>query len=170
MRSGEALRLDQIDWSGRTLRLFRLKRRQPQIYPLVSSVAEALARYIDTVRPSSSCPEVVLCMQAPRPLTLQNALGRLAASAIATASMMSVLFGLSLGLNKLRVDQAHLISKRLYLWQSIEGQRSVPSYNRRRCSFKELQERVPPETNFLNWYSATTEMRRVLPHPDCRPT
>lgn len=68
MRSGEvvALRLDQIDWDGRTLRLFRLKRRQPQIYPLVSSVAEALARYIDTVRPSSSCPEVFLCMQAPR--------------------------------------------------------------------------------------------------------
>ncbi|MFQ6186640.1 tyrosine-type recombinase/integrase [Sinorhizobium meliloti] len=68
MRSGEvvALRLDQIDWSGRTLRLFRLKRRQPQIYPLVPSVAEALARYIDTVRPPSSCPEVFLCMQAPR--------------------------------------------------------------------------------------------------------
>lgn len=51
---------------GRTLRLFRLKRRQPQIYPLVPSVAEALARYIDTVRPPSSCPEVFLCMQAPR--------------------------------------------------------------------------------------------------------
>lgn len=68
MRSGEvvALRLDQIDWVGRTLRLFRLKRRQPQIYPLVSSVAEALARYVDTVRPPSSHPKVFLCMQAPR--------------------------------------------------------------------------------------------------------
>ncbi len=68
MRSGEvaALRLDQVDWAGRTLRLFRLKRRQPQIYPLVQSVAEGLARYIDTVRPQSSCPEVFLCMQAPR--------------------------------------------------------------------------------------------------------
>jgi integrase len=32
MRGGEvaALRLDQIDWHGRTLRLFRLKRRQSQ--------------------------------------------------------------------------------------------------------------------------------------------
>jgi integrase len=71
MRSGEVskLRLDQIDWAGRNLRLFRLKRRQPQVYPLVSSVAEALARYIDTIRQSSSCPEVFLCMQAPhRPL------------------------------------------------------------------------------------------------------
>jgi site-specific recombinase XerD len=68
MRSGEvaALRLDQIDWPSGTLRLFRLKRRQPQIYPLVLSAAEALARYIDTVRPPSSCPEVFLCMQAPR--------------------------------------------------------------------------------------------------------
>jgi integrase/recombinase XerD len=68
MRSGEvvALRLDQIDWTCRTLRLFRLKRRQPQIYPLVPSAAEALARYIDTVRPTSSCPEVFLRMQAPR--------------------------------------------------------------------------------------------------------
>ena len=68
MRSGEvaALRRDQIDWAGGTLRLFRLKRRQPQIYPLVPSVAEALAHYINTVRPSSSCPEVFLCMQAPR--------------------------------------------------------------------------------------------------------
>ena len=68
MRSGEvaALRLDQIDWSGRTLRLFRLKRRQSQTYPLVQSVAEGLARYIDTVRPTSSCPEIFLCMHAPR--------------------------------------------------------------------------------------------------------
>ncbi len=68
MRSGEvaALRLDQIDWAGRTLRLTRLKRRQPQIYPLLPAVAEALARYVDTVRPPSSCEEVFLCMQAPR--------------------------------------------------------------------------------------------------------
>lgn len=68
MRSGEvaALRIDQIDWAGRTLRLFRLKRRQPQVYPLALSVAEGLARYIDTVRPPAHCPEVFLCMHAPR--------------------------------------------------------------------------------------------------------
>ena len=68
MRSGEvaALRIDQIDWPGHTLHLFRLKRRQPQIYPLLPSVAQALSVYIDTVRPPSSCPEVFLCMQAPR--------------------------------------------------------------------------------------------------------
>ncbi len=42
-----ALRLDQIDWVGRTLRAVRLKRWQPQIYPLLPAVAEALAQYID---------------------------------------------------------------------------------------------------------------------------
>lgn len=71
MRSGEVatLRLDQIDWARRTLGLVRMKRRQPQVYPLLPAVAEALARYIDTVRPISSCGEVFLCMHAPlRPL------------------------------------------------------------------------------------------------------
>lgn len=68
MRSSEVctLRLDQVDWAGRTLRLFRLKRRQPQDYPLAPSVAEGLARYIDLVRPSSSLPQVFLCTNAPR--------------------------------------------------------------------------------------------------------
>lgn len=72
LRRGEvvALRLDQIDWAGRTLHVFRLKRRQPQIYPLLATVAEALARYIDTVRPHSSAPEIFLGLKAPhRPLT-----------------------------------------------------------------------------------------------------
>jgi integrase/recombinase XerD len=68
MRSGEvvALRCEQIDWAARTLRLFRLKRRQPQVYPLVPHVAEGLARYIDLVRPPCSWPQVFLCMHAPR--------------------------------------------------------------------------------------------------------
>ena len=72
MRRGEvvSLRLDQVDWCNRCIHLFRLKRRQPQVYPLLSSVAEALARYIDTVRPPTSFPEVFIRLRAPRcPLT-----------------------------------------------------------------------------------------------------
>src|SRR5439155_25516553 len=66
-RRGEvaALRLDQIDWAGRELHVWRLKRRQPQVYPLQASVADALARYIDTVRPPSPHPEVFISLQAP---------------------------------------------------------------------------------------------------------
>src|SRR3546814_19239729 len=72
MRRGEvvALRLDQVDWAGRTLHVFRLKRRQPQVYPLLPTVAEALARYIDTVRPQSSYAEIFPGLKAPQlPLT-----------------------------------------------------------------------------------------------------
>ena len=71
MRSREvaSLRLEQIDWSGRILRLFRLKRRQAQVYPLIPSVVEALARYIDTVRPPVPHSEVFIRLQAPwRPI------------------------------------------------------------------------------------------------------
>jgi site-specific recombinase XerD len=67
MRRGEvvALRLDQVDWAGRKLHVFRLKRRQPQVYPLLPAVAEALARYIDTVRPHTPTPEIFLGLKAP---------------------------------------------------------------------------------------------------------
>jgi len=82
MRSGEvaSLRLDQLDWRHRLIRLFRLKRRQPQAYPLVSSVATALAQYIDTIRPQTDHPQVFIGLHAPqRPLTrgaIYNAVSR----------------------------------------------------------------------------------------------
>jgi len=68
LRRGEvaALRLDQIDWTRRRLYIHRLKRRQPQVYPLQRSVAEALSLYIDTVRPPVPHPEVFIRLQAPR--------------------------------------------------------------------------------------------------------
>jgi integrase/recombinase XerD len=68
MRSSEvaSLLLDQIDWQHRVIRVFRLKRRQPQVFPLLSSVAEALARYIDTVRPPAPHPEVFISLLSPQ--------------------------------------------------------------------------------------------------------
>lgn len=72
LRRGEvaALRLDQIDWRRRCICIHRLKRRQPQVYPLQRSVAQALSRYIDTVRPAVPYPEVFIRLQAPRrPIT-----------------------------------------------------------------------------------------------------
>jgi integrase/recombinase XerD len=68
LRRGEvaALRLDQIDWAAGQLRIWRLKRRQPQVYPLVSSVAEALATYVDIARPKVPYPEVFIQTRAPR--------------------------------------------------------------------------------------------------------
>lgn len=72
MRATEVttLRLDQIDWRRRVIRVFRLKRRQPQEYPLVASVAQALAHYVDHVRPKKPFPEVFFSVHAPvRPMT-----------------------------------------------------------------------------------------------------
>jgi integrase/recombinase XerD len=72
MRAGEvaSLRLDQVDWSLRVIRLFRLKRREAQAYPLIVSVSEALARYIDTVRPKTPHQEIFIGLHSPRrPLT-----------------------------------------------------------------------------------------------------
>ncbi|MDQ2783442.1 MAG: site-specific integrase [Chloroflexota bacterium] len=72
MRAGEvaALRLEHVNNEGGQLRIWRLKRRQPQIYPLVASVAQALANYIDVARPGVAHPEVFIRGQAPRtPLT-----------------------------------------------------------------------------------------------------
>lgn len=68
LRRGEvaALRLDQIDRIAGQLHIWRLKRRQPQVYPLVASVAEALSRYIDDIRPSVAHAEVFIRTQAPR--------------------------------------------------------------------------------------------------------
>ena len=70
MRSGEvaSLRLDQIDWHGHALRLFRLKRRQAQVYPLLPSVAQALALYVDTVQPANGMQggiHQLACAMAP---------------------------------------------------------------------------------------------------------
>lgn len=72
LRRGEvaALRIDQVDRANGRLQIWRLKRRQPQIYPLVSPVAEALGRYIDEARPAVESAEIFIRVRAPRvPIT-----------------------------------------------------------------------------------------------------
>ncbi len=76
LRRGEvaSLRIDQIDQVAGRLHIWRLKRRQPQVYPLVPSVAEALNRYIDDVRPNVAHAEVFIRTQAPRSPILATAI------------------------------------------------------------------------------------------------
>jgi len=68
LRRGEvaALRLHDIDFDGQQLQIWRLKRRQPQVYPLVPSVAQALRKYISTVRPVVEHAGVFIRTKAPR--------------------------------------------------------------------------------------------------------
>ena len=72
LRRGEvaALRLEDIDREQGHIRVWRLKRHQPQIYPLVSSVEQALISYIETVRPSVAHAQVFIRTRSPRvPIT-----------------------------------------------------------------------------------------------------
>lgn len=68
LRSGEvaALRIDDIDRSAKVLRIWRQKRRAPQIYPLAPSVEEALVKYIEAARPPVVHREIFIREMAPR--------------------------------------------------------------------------------------------------------
>ena len=68
LRRGEvaALRLEDIDRERGHIRVWRLKRNQPQIYPLVSSVEQALTLYIETARPSVAQAQVFIRTRSPR--------------------------------------------------------------------------------------------------------
>ena len=72
LRSGEVrhLRLDDLDWKNRTLRVQRSKSHRPQFYPLSAGVADAILRYVREVRPSGAGPFVFYTIVSPfRPLT-----------------------------------------------------------------------------------------------------
>ena len=62
-----ALRLDDVDWTRERLMISRAKRREEQVYPLVSSVAAAIARYLQVGRPASADRHIFLGLQRPWP-------------------------------------------------------------------------------------------------------
>ena len=64
------LRLDDLDWEHDLLRVQRAKRHSPQTYPLVTTVGNALLRYVQHVRPVCLHREVFLSLLPPtRPLS-----------------------------------------------------------------------------------------------------
>ncbi len=68
LRAGEvaALRLEDLDFDNELIRVTRPKSRRTQQYPLVSSVGNALLRYLQHARPRCSCRYVFLAVKAPR--------------------------------------------------------------------------------------------------------
>ena len=64
------LRLEDLDWEHDLIRVTRVKRRGLQTYPLLSTVGNAIVRYIRAVRPSCAHREVFLTLLPPfRPLS-----------------------------------------------------------------------------------------------------
>lgn len=71
LRNSEAhkLQLKDIDWTNRILTIRRAKREGLQQFPLHASVARAVQRYINEVRPPCECPSLFVTLNGPfRPL------------------------------------------------------------------------------------------------------
>lgn len=72
LRRGEVagLTLDDLDWTGEQLMVWRPKQRRTQCYPLLPMFAEAIVRYLREVRPRCEHRAVFLTLNAPiRPLS-----------------------------------------------------------------------------------------------------
>jgi site-specific recombinase XerD len=72
MRSGEVrkLRLEDLDWTREIIRVERSKQRWIQDYPLVTSVGDAILRYLRHARPQCTHRELFVTLKAPfRPLS-----------------------------------------------------------------------------------------------------
>lgn len=64
------LKLDDLDWRGEKIRLYRSKQRRDQLYPLVRPVGDAILLYLQRVRPQTNRREIFLSLLAPfGPLT-----------------------------------------------------------------------------------------------------
>ena len=72
LRSGEvrSLRLEDIDWTREVITVTRSKQRKTQCYPLLTSVGDAIVRYLQQARPRCQRHEVFITLKAPlRPLS-----------------------------------------------------------------------------------------------------
>ena len=86
LRSSEVarLRLDDLDWERECLLIQRAKRGPAQIYPLLPSVGNAIAKYLETIRPSSPYRELFLGLHAPhRPLGPKTGLYKIVSKRLA---------------------------------------------------------------------------------------
>ena len=76
LRSGEvvALSLEDLDWEKGILHVSRPKQRRKQDYPLISTVGEAILRYLREVRPRCASRSLFLTIKAPRRALITNSL------------------------------------------------------------------------------------------------
>jgi len=75
LRRGEvaSLRLDDLDWEGEWIHVFRPKQRRMQRYPLLPVLGEAILRYLREIRPRCEHRALFLALAAPwRPLSASS--------------------------------------------------------------------------------------------------
>jgi integrase len=91
LRAGDvaALRLDDIDWDGGSLRVHGKGRRESRL-PLPTDVGEAIAAYIERARPEHADPRVFLRIRPPhRPFASYVGVSDIARSAFRRAGVTS---------------------------------------------------------------------------------
>jgi integrase/recombinase XerD len=91
LRSGEVvgLRLEDLDWEGDQLHVWRPKRRTRQSYPLLPSVGDAILEYLRTVRPASTDRTLFLSFTSPHGPLSRCALYDVVASRLKRLGMQS---------------------------------------------------------------------------------
>jgi len=75
LRRGEvaSLRLDDLDWEGEWIHVFRPKQRRMQRYPLLPVLGAAILRYLREIRPQCEHRALFLALAAPlRPLSASS--------------------------------------------------------------------------------------------------
>jgi integrase len=68
-----ALRLDEIDWRGREIRVTQSKTGRPLVLPLSPQVGNAIADWVLTGRPATTAPQVFTRLVAPFTKLTSNA-------------------------------------------------------------------------------------------------
>jgi site-specific recombinase XerD len=95
LRRGElaALRLDDIDWLNRTLRVTQTKTRHSLVLPLTDEAATVLIDYLRKGRPKSAYRELFLHATAPRCPLQPTAVGKVLARRIRNSGLELPAFG-----------------------------------------------------------------------------
>ncbi|MDX8450889.1 tyrosine-type recombinase/integrase [Mesorhizobium captivum] len=95
LRSGEVrgLCLEDFDWTREVIKVTRSKQRKTQYYPLVTSVGDAVVRYLQLARPRCRRHEVFLTLKAPFQPLSASAVYHVVASRLRALGVQSMHFG-----------------------------------------------------------------------------
>lgn len=85
--------LEDLDWEHDLLHVYRRKRREAMIYPLLPSVGNAILSYLQKVRPVSTDRHVFLGLQSPHHALSRSAIYNIVAPRLKSLNVQTQHFG-----------------------------------------------------------------------------